>query len=176
MSAGREAPKDLRAGAAHDRRGIGCQNPFACGVDANDAPIFVDLDDDVGCPVEDGRKLVPLTLERLAHLRRAEGNGQLMARQHSHAQPVGIERSTQRDLEGQQGRGSLVPQNGDVELRALHGQAAPSGEVRQALRRPPPKLAGGGKEVELRSGGGAEPNRSCLGACKPDELYQDSLA
>ena len=92
MATGDVAAEDLVAGSAEGVAGRDPEQPLAGRVEADDATVAVDLDDEVGRAVDDGRQLAALALERLAQAGTAERDRQLVACELGDANAIGIGR------------------------------------------------------------------------------------
>ena len=151
------------------------EQPLAGRVEADDAALRVDLQDQVGRAIDDGAELLPLALERLAQPRALERDRQLVAGQQGDPEAVRVERPAQPCGHRRQRRavrsspsvdGPRAP--GRVAVQAC--SASTSGN--SVGTGSPSGVAGIGDEGDGRVIRAADPERPAGGVREPDELEQ----
>ena len=91
MTSGDLAAQHVRAAPPDRRLGGRSEQPFTGRVEAHHAAVGIDLQDEVGRPIDDGAQLVPLALERLPHRRALERDHQFVTREQRDPQAILIE-------------------------------------------------------------------------------------
>ena len=95
VAAGDLAAEDARRRSGRARRPPSMpEQPLAGRVEPDDPRLGVDLEDQVGRPVDDRGQLLPLALEGLAQARPLERDRELVAGQLDDPDPVGVGRAT----------------------------------------------------------------------------------
>ena len=162
--------------SARSPRRIAAEQPGAGRIEADDAPVAVDLEDEVGRAIDDGAQLLAFLLERLAQACPRERDRQLVAREQGDAHAVLVEDRVRPrpDQDGGRRRPSSR-----ITARASATVAGPGTQGIDVVRTFAARLASARRRAAPRAARplvrAAVPQRAAGAIGQADELAQDGL-